>query len=80
MGELRESLSRGMKAKLVLCYQYDAKPFKPPPPDATNSGILAAARAAEEAGVERWQVNLSINEEGVSLIRYFRSGPYAPRN
>jgi len=76
MGELQESLTRGMRAKIVLCYLYDAKPFKPPPPDGTNTRILEAARAAEKAGVERWQVNLKVDAEGVSLIRYFRSKPY----
>jgi len=76
MGELKDSLARGAKAKIVLCFLYDAKPFKPPSPDGTNSRILAAARSAEEAGVERWQVNLSVSKVGVSLIRYFRSRPY----
>ncbi len=77
MGELRKSLASGRGAKLVLCFLYDARPFRPPPPDGTNSKILSAARAAEEAGVERWQVNLRVGREGVSLIRYFRSRPYA---
>ena len=76
MGELRSSLAYGRSAKIVLCYLYDAKPFTPPPPDGTNARILEAARAAEEAGVERWQVNLRIGASGVSLIRYFRSRPY----
>ena len=78
MGELRDSLASGMKAKIVLCYLYNAKPFVPPPPDRTNSRILSAARAAERAGVERWQVILKVTELGVSLIRYFRSQPYTP--
>lgn len=77
MGELKASLASGMKAKIVLCYLYDAKPFRPPPPDGSNYRILAAAQSAEEAGVERWQVNLKVTEEGVSLTRYFRSRPYA---
>jgi sugar fermentation stimulation protein A len=77
MGELKASLSRGKKAKIVLCYLYDAKPFKPPQTDRTNARILRAARAAEEAGVERWQVNLRVTRDGVSLIRYFKSKPYA---
>jgi sugar fermentation stimulation protein A len=78
MGELKESLASGKRAKIVLCYLYDAEPFRPPPPNGTNSRILSAARAAEEAGVERWQVNLGINRIGVSLIKYFRSRPYSP--
>jgi sugar fermentation stimulation protein A len=77
IGELEKSLAQGKKAKIVLCYFYDAKPFRPPPPDRTNSRILTAARAAEKAGVERWQVNLKVTREGVSLIRYFRSRPYS---
>lgn len=76
-GELQGSLAAGMKAKIVLCFIYDANPFVPPPPDGTNERILAAAKAAETAGVERWQVNLKIDQGGVSLIKYFRSRPYA---
>ena len=75
MGELKSSLSDGMRAKIVLCFLYDAEPFRPPPPDGTNNRILDAARAAEDAGVERWQVNLRVDRFGVSLIRYFRSKP-----
>lgn len=77
MNELRASLAEGMKAVILLCYLYDAKPFKPPRENSTNSRILAAARAAEKAGVERWQLNLAIDKEGVSMIRYFKSRPYA---
>lgn len=79
MGELKDSLSNGTKAKMVLCFLYDAKPFSPPPPDGSNTRILAAAREAEEAGVERWQVNLKVDRRGVSLTRYFQSVPYASR-
>jgi sugar fermentation stimulation protein A len=77
MGELQKSLAIGMRAKIVLCFLYDANPFEPPPPDGTNARILAAARAAETAGVERWQVNMKVDANGVSLIRYFRSKTYA---
>jgi len=76
MDELRKSLAAGRRAIIVLCYLYDAKPFRSPARDKTNSRILDAARAAEAAGVERWQVNLRVDREGVSLIRYFRSRPY----
>jgi sugar fermentation stimulation protein A len=76
MGELRRSLGSGSRAVIALCYLYDADPFKPPPRDRTNARILAAARAAQDAGVERWQVNLRLDKHGVSLIRYFKSRPY----
>jgi sugar fermentation stimulation protein A len=77
MEELRRALAKGARAIIVLCYLYDAKPFVPPPPDETNSRILAAARRSEAAGVERWQANLRIDRNGVSLIRYFRATPYS---
>jgi sugar fermentation stimulation protein A len=76
MSELKRSLSGGQEAVIVLCYLYNARPFRPPARDQTNSKILTAAADAERAGVERWQVNLRIDCEGVSLIRYFRSRPY----
>jgi sugar fermentation stimulation protein A len=77
MGELRGALAEGNEAVIALCYMYDAKPFVPPAPSKTNSRILEAARRAEEAGVRRWQVNMRLDKDGVSLIRYFRSKPYA---
>ena len=77
MEELRGSLASGMRAVILLCYLYDAKPFKPPRQTNTNSKILSAARAAEEAGVERWQVNLRVDKRGVALIRYFKSQLYS---
>ena len=78
MEELRAALSEGKRAKIVLCFLYDASPFRPPPPDGTNSRIHDAARRAEDAGVERWQVNLRVSRRGVSLIKYFQSRPYGP--
>lgn len=77
LGELRRSLAKGGRAIIVLCYLYDAAPFTPPKQNRSNTRILAAARSAEAAGVQRWQVNMRMDTEGVSLIRYFKSKPYA---
>ena len=77
MGELRESRSRGRRAVMAMCYLYDAKPFRPPAPDRTNSRILEAARLAEETGVETWQVNMRVDRKGVRMIRYFRNEIFA---
>jgi sugar fermentation stimulation protein A len=77
MDELRRSLASGGRAVIVLCYLYDAGPFRPPLRNGTNSRIIRAALNAERAGVERWQVNLKVEAKGVSLIRYFKSKPYA---
>lgn len=69
--ELSKSLRVGKRAILLHCYLYDAKPFEVPKPDKRTIRIENAARAAMRAGVENWQVNLKIDERGVSLIRYF---------
>ena len=73
MGELGSSLRDGRRAAILMCFLYDAKPFRPPPMDRYNAPILTAARKAAEMGVERWQVNLRLDAEGVSLLRYFRN-------
>ncbi len=77
MTELRESRPLGKKAVMAMCYLYDAKPFRPPAPDRTNSRVLEAARRAEEAGVETWQVNMKVDRKGVRVIRYFRNEIFA---
>ena len=77
MTELRRSLSLGRRAVIAMCYLYDAKPFRPPPPDWTNSRILEAARSAEESGVETWQVNMRVDRNGVAVIRYFKNGIFS---
>lgn len=73
MTELRRSLSLERRAVIAMCYLYDAKPFRPPKPDKTNSRILEAARQAEESGVETWQVNMRVDSKGVWVLRYFRN-------
>ncbi len=76
MSELSRSFKERRRAVMVMCYLYDAKRFKPPMPDKFNSRILDVARKAERSGVETWQVNLNVDENGVSLIRYFRNYLY----
>lgn len=70
---LADAIKEGRKrrAMLLLCYLYDAPPFVPPKTDATNNKIKKVAEMATNAGVEHWQVNLRLDNEGVQLIRYF---------
>jgi sugar fermentation stimulation protein A len=70
--ELSSSLSVGGRAVMALCYLYDAPPFVRPARDEFNGRIIDAAEAASARGVESWQINLRIDESGVSLTRYFR--------
>ena len=74
MGELGSALGEGRRAVILMCYLYDAAPFKAPPEDRYNARILAAARRAAELGVERWQANFRVGPRGVGLLRYFRNG------
>jgi sugar fermentation stimulation protein A len=71
LAELRKVQSAGHGGAILLCYLYDAPPFKTPRRNGTNSQILTMSRSAEHAGVRRWQVNLEVGKNGVSLIRYF---------
>jgi sugar fermentation stimulation protein A len=67
---MAKHVGRG-RAIVALCFMYDAKPFAPPAPTKQTMGIHRAARRATEKGVENWQINLKIDKNGISLIRYF---------
>jgi len=69
--DLADSINKDSKAIILLCYVYDAKPFMRPKLDDDNKKILSAAKRSQNKGVENWQVNLKIDEEGVSLRKYF---------
>jgi len=69
--DLSGNLKKGARAIVLMCYMYNAEPFKPPKIDASNIKIQKAAKRAEKQGVENWQVNLKIDKNGVSLIDYF---------
>jgi len=73
MGDLGSDLRKGKRAVIVLCYLYNAAPFRRPPIDERNAPIVLAAEEARRRGVERWQVNLSLTREGVKLVKYFRN-------
>ncbi len=70
-GELGKSIGKGSRAILLLCYMFDAEPFRPPEQDGDNSRIIRAARGAKNKGVENWQINLKIDRKGVELLDYF---------
>jgi sugar fermentation stimulation protein A len=65
------AIKDGSRALFLLCYMYDAPPFKTPPPEVRDERIVSAVQQAEASGVENWQANFAIDAEGVSLIDYF---------
>ncbi|MDD3421028.1 MAG: DNA/RNA nuclease SfsA [Methanocellales archaeon] len=70
--ELSDSINKNSRAILLLCYMYDAEPFRPPPLTKDNIKIHEVAKKSVIKGVENWQVNLKIDKEEVKLIKYFR--------
>jgi DNA-binding sugar fermentation-stimulating protein len=75
--ELGRVLQEGKRAVIALCYLYDAEPFTPPKRDMYNARVLRAATRAAKSGVERWQVNLGLDEKGVRVLRYLRNDTYS---
>lgn len=67
-------------ALVLICFMYNADPFKPPSLDSlTDEKVLKRAKyigyevqKATEKGVQTWQVNLSLDKDGVSLSKYFK--------
>ena len=70
--DLGDSIGKESRAIILLCYMFDAEPFRPPEQDSSNSRIMRAARGAENKGVENWQINLKIDKKGVELLDYFK--------
>jgi sugar fermentation stimulation protein A len=71
-GDVSGSIGEGTRAVLLMCYLYDAKPFEVPPAGESEKKIVDAAISAADKGMENWQINLKVDEEGVSLVRYMR--------
>lgn len=70
--DLAETIDQGSRAIVLLCYQYDAPPFRPPPMEKSNERIEKVAMFVEKRGLETWQANMEIDKYTVSLISYFR--------
>ncbi len=72
--ELTTALNGGQKAILLTCFIYDAPPFNPPRLKA-YSEIADALDIAATAGLERWQVNYSIDSLGVTFQKLQKIDP-----
>jgi len=69
--DISKSINRGSRAIFLMCYIYEAKRFAVPKEN-KNKEIVNAAKKANIAGVENWQINLKIDSEGISLLDYFK--------
>ncbi len=77
-GDASGSIGEGTRAVLLMCYLYDAKPFEVPQPAESEKRIVDAAKSAADKGMENWQLDLKVDEEGVSLVRYLRLDLFKP--
>lgn len=68
--EISSQIENDKKAVVIMCYLYDAEIFKIP--ENPNLEIVNSVKKSCEKGLEIWQVNLQINEFGVSLNKYFK--------
>ncbi len=67
------AIKDGSRSLFLLCYMYDAQPFKTPTPEeGRDERIVAAVHRAEAKGVENWQANFTIDADGVSLMDNFK--------
>lgn len=69
--ELGNGMQHNERAILLLCFVFDAPKFSPPAPNEDNMKIVNSVNQAIEKGVEIWQLNLGIDKNEVSLIKYF---------
>ncbi len=71
--ETAGAIKDGSRALFLLCYMYDALPFKTPSAEeGRDERIVTAVQKAEARGVENWQANFAMDAEGVSLIDHFQ--------
>ena len=72
IGDLSKNINKSSRSILVLCFFYNAEPFVPHPTENNNKDIKEAVKRAVKCGVENWQVNLKIDKNEVSIIKYFK--------
>jgi len=70
--ELGKSLQRHQRAILLTCFIYDNPGFEVIEKSANYEDVKAAVDRSIELGVEMWQANFEIQQEGVRLVQYFK--------
>ncbi|KAJ3284107.1 hypothetical protein HK104_010085 [Borealophlyctis nickersoniae] len=72
LASVKDDTSTPKQAIVLMCFLYDAPPFRRPPKTSPIKDITDAAAKAKEAGVQFWQINMKINPTGVTFLRAFR--------
>jgi sugar fermentation stimulation protein A len=71
VGDLGNSLSSNDRAILLTCFMFDAPRFVPPAPSKRSAELVDTVKTSMARGVEIWQLNLTIDANGVSFVRCF---------
>jgi sugar fermentation stimulation protein A len=71
VNDLGNSLKDNDRAILLACFMFDAPRFVPPAPSDRNIEVANTVKQSMARGVEIWQLNLAINQNGVGFIRCF---------
>jgi len=68
--DISSNIKRKQRAVVLLCYLYDAPKFKIP--KNPNEHVINTVKTATSKGLENWQINLKVDQRGISLINYFK--------
>jgi sugar fermentation stimulation protein A len=71
VNDLGNSLKDNDRAILLTCFMFDAPRFVPPAPSNRNIEVVNTVKQSMTRGVEIWQLNLAIDQNGVGFIRCF---------
>jgi len=67
------AIKDGSRSLFLLCFMYDAPPFKKTPTaNPKSQRIAAAVKQAQAKGVKNWQANFTFDAEGVSLTDHYQ--------
>ncbi len=71
--EISEHISEGKRGIVLLCHLFDALRFKVPQSNGKMAEEMkATVRNATGKGVENWQANFRLNQNGVELLDCFK--------
>jgi sugar fermentation stimulation protein A len=71
VSDLGNSLRDNDRAILLTCFMFDAPRFVPPAPSNRNAEVMNTIKKSMARGVEIWQLNLTIDQNGVDFVRCF---------
>ena len=77
MEELGKSLKKNQRAIMLMAFQYDSNKFGEMEKIEKNSikdydKIVGVSNEMDKLGVESWQVNMSIDKNGISFLDHFK--------